>query len=110
MQATEQGVQIVFDALTSLPGNLTTLTGGTLSMVVQSTVTGARGGPYPCVVGPTATVNGIAYTAGAYGYYMTLGTEFIVGGGYYVQFIASFNSGAQVYKAPPYYLTVGTSL
>lgn len=110
MQATEQGVQLVFDALTSLPGNLTSLTGGVLSMVVQSTITGARSGPYTCVIGPNAIVNGIAYTAGSYGYYLTLGTEFTQGGGYYVQFIASFNGGAQVYKAPPYYLTVGSVL
>ena len=110
MQATEQGVQIVFDALTSLPGNLTSLTGGALSMVVQSTVTGARSGPYTCVVGTAATINGTAYTTGSYGYYITLGTEFTQGGGYYVQFIASFSGGTQIYKAPPYYLTVGAVL
>ena len=109
MVATEVGVQLVFDAQVLAPGHVATLIGSVLSVSVLNLATNRRTS-YPATIGGVATILGVSYAGGAYGSYVTTGSEFPTAGTYQIQLVAAFNGGLQVYKSPPQILSIDVAL
>ena len=99
--ATASGVQLIFDAQSLVPGNVATLSGAALTVViVQLKSDGTRvRATYTATVGVGGTFVGVTYTPNTYASYITTGVEFPTAGNYEVQILASFNAGAQIFKS-----------
>jgi len=100
--ATASGVQLIFDAQSLVPGNVSSLAGAALTVVIvqlKSDGTRVRATYSTATVGVGGTFVGVTYTPNTYASYITTGAEFPTAGNYEVQLLASFNAGAQIFKS-----------